>query len=54
MKHINIDDMVSNVIVAEVGGFLGMILGVSILDLELVIKSVLSMLQDQKNKSGFQ
>ena len=31
-----------------------MILGVSILDLELVIKSVLSMLQDQKNKLGFQ
>ena len=35
-------------LVAEVGGFLGMILGVSILDLEVVIKFVLSMSQDQK------
>ena len=31
-----------------------MILGVSILDLEVVIKIVLSMLQDPKRKLGFQ
>ena len=41
-------------LVAEIGGFLGMILGVSILDLEVVIKIVLSMLQDPKRKLGFQ
>ena len=41
-------------LVAEVGGFLGMILGVSLLDLEVLIKLLLSVSQDKKQRCQFQ
>ena len=37
-------------LVADVGGFLGMILGFSLLDLEVVIRLLLSKLQDRKRR----
>ena len=40
-------------LVAEIGGYLGMILGVSLLDLEVVMKLLFSMLKDQKTRFGF-
>ena len=40
-------------LVAEVGGFLGMILGFSLLDLEVVLKLLLAKLQDWKTRFVF-
>ena len=40
-------------LVAEIGGFLGMILGFSLLDLEFVIRILMSMFQDRKAKLIF-
>ena len=40
-------------LVAEIGGFLGMILGFSLLDLEVVIRLLLSKFQDRKARLIF-